>query len=510
MQTTKKAISKTICAKSAPWLIGLVLAAACMGAGSSSTSTAAGQNKFWFERDTKNPPVLQKNYQPLPSLSGLVKELRPAVVNIYTTQVIKPREQTRNSQPRTRRRFQDDFFADPFEHFERFFGIPRQREFRRNSLGSGFFISPEGYLLTNHHVVANASEIKIKMTDEREFEAKLIGTDAKTDIALIKVEPKNGEKLPHVYLGNSDKLEVGDWVIAIGNPFGLGHTVTAGIISGKDRIINQGPYDDFLQTDASINPGNSGGPLFDAYGNVVGVNTAIVAGASGVGFAVPINLAKQLIPQLRTTGKVSRGWMGISIQDLNEELAESFGIKSQSGVLVSQVFHNGPAAKAGIKPGDIILSINGENMTQMRELTSKVASLAPGSKANVEYLRSGKKRTTTMVLGEREEGEALAQGIEPRNRSSINLGLTLSPMTPDMAQRLGLDEKIQGLFVHEVDPASPSAQIVQPGDIILEVNRKRVKNLEDLNKALSKKRKKSNTLLRIQRGSAQLFVAIQP
>jgi len=373
------------------WIAMIFITFACVGM-SVSDGKAGTKGKVWQERSENQSPVLPKGYSPLPSISGLVKQLRPSVVNIFTTQVIKPRKTPHQRSPR----FQDpfgDFFGErrsPFDMFERFFDFP-QREFKRNSLGSAFIISPDGYLLSNYHVVANATEIKIKLADERSFTAKIVGGDKKTDIALLKVETK--KSLPYTYLGNSDQLEVGDWVIAIGNPFGLGHTVTTGIISGKDREIGHGPYDDFLQTDASINPGNSGGPLFDSSGNVIGINTAIVAGGSGIGFAVPINLAKDLLPQLSTKGKVTRGWLGVGIQDLTDELAENFGVKNKSGVLVGQVFEGSPAEKAGLKAGDIIISVNEKKVTETKELTTKIATIPPGSKAKIQVLRNGKKKT---------------------------------------------------------------------------------------------------------------------
>jgi serine protease Do len=335
-----------------------------------SAGQAAGEETLWQERSEAVSPVLPRDYSPLPSLSGLIKELKPAVVNIHTTQVVRPRMR-----------------RDPL--LEEFFGLPRgERKFP--SLGSGFIISPDGYILTNHHVVRNASEIRVKLADDRTYPAKLVGGDRKTDVALLKVKPKG--KLPTVYLGDSDKLEVGDWAIAIGSPFGLGHTVTAGIISGKDRVIGHGPYDDFLQTDASINPGNSGGPLFDASGNVVGINTAIVAGGSGIGFAVPINLAKELLPQLHKTGTVRRGWLGVGIQDL---------IPGKSGVLISQVIEDSPAEKCGLRPGDIIVSLNGQRVGETRELTRRVAILSPGSQASLKVVRGKKTRKITVKLAER-------------------------------------------------------------------------------------------------------------
>ena len=478
----------------------VVVLAACVGVGTANGSQAA--SKIWREKSQQEQPLLARGTSPLPSLAGLVKKLKPAVVNVYTTQVIRPRVR------RYHRRmpgYGDPFglFEDPFDFFDRFFQIP-QREYRRSSLGSGFIISPDGYVLTNNHVIANATEIKVKLIDERVFDAKVIGSDPKTDVALLKLIKARG--LPFAYLGDSDKLEVGDWVVAIGNPFGLGHTVTVGIISAKDRQIGHGPYDDFLQTDAAINPGNSGGPLFDTTGNVVGINTAIIARGSGIGFAVPINLAKQLIPQLKEHGKVTRGWLGVGIQELTADLAENFGVKPKEGVLVSQVFEDSPADKAGLKAGDIILEIDGRRMHTVRRLTATVASLAPGTKVKIKVLRDGKELVLYAKLGEREQGEAMAAGGAGPAGSEETLGMTLRPLTPEVARRLGVGERLKGLVVEEVDPDSPAAGMVREGDVILEVNRKRVKSITDLRRAL--RRGGNRILLRIQRGTAQLFLVI--
>jgi serine protease Do len=487
---------------SAPTLRFLAVVLLFSGLVISGNGTTAGEtDPIWQEKAEASPPVLPRGYSPLPSIAGLVKQLKPAVVNVYTTQVIKPR---RRRAPRRRDPFFEEFFggADPFD---RFFGIPRG-EFKARSLGSGFIVSPDGYIVSNHHVVANATEIKVKLADERTFKAKVVGSDQKTDVALLKVNAKG--RLPTVYLGDSNKLEVGDWVIAIGNPFGLGHTVTTGIISGKDRVIGHGPYDDFLQTDASINPGNSGGPLFDASGNVVGINTAIVAGGTGIGFAVPVNMAKQMLPQLRKSGKVSRGWLGVGIQDLTEELAENFGAKGKRGVLISQVFQGSPADKAGLKTGDVVLAVNGRRVKETRHLSRRIAALSPGSKAKLSVLRSGKQRSFTVKLAEREAGEVQARSGPTKEEPQAHLGLTLTPLTPAKARRLGVDEKLRGLVVMEVDRTGPTAGILKPGDVILEVNRTRITSIAGFRRVLAKS-KGSQVLLLVQRGASQLFVIIQ-
>ncbi len=476
-----------------PWFVIVFLIAifACVGFGAGAEP---GQgNNLWHERSNETPRTLPNGFSPLPSLAGLVKQLKPAVVNVYTTQVVKPRFSGRMQR-----------FHDPF--FDRFFGSP-QNEIKRNTLGSGFVVSENGYIITNHHVVGDASEIKIRTADERTFDAKLIGSDEKTDVALLKIEPKG--KLPFVYLGDSDKLDVGDWLVAIGNPFGLGLTVTAGILSGKERVIGQGPYDNFLQTDASINFGNSGGPLFDTAGNVVGINTAIVAGGSGIGFAVPINLAKELLPQLRKSGKVSRGWLGVGIQNLTEDLADNFGVAAKKGVLISQVFAGSPAEKSGLKGGDIILSVDGHRISDVRRLTRKIAAMPPGHKAAVVLLTDGKKRTLTVTLGERGKGElrALGRGEPGEKPQQADLGLTLEPLTGRQARQLGVSENLRGLVVTAVDPGGEAAGLIRRGDIVIEVNRMRVRSISDFKRALSRG-KKGKVLIKIQRGDTRVYLVI--
>ena len=478
---------------------------------STVSATSNKTHPLWKERSA-GAPLITAGTRPLASLSGLVKELKPAVVNIYTTQVIAPAPR---SFPGRRGRMNDplwDFFfggEDPFG----FFGSPG-REFKRSSLGSGFIISPDGYALTNHHVIAQASEIKVKLVDEREYRAKVVGSDPRTDVALIRLEIKNGEQLPTVYLGDSDRIEVGDWVVAIGNPFGLGHTVTAGIISAKDRQIGHGPYDDFLQTDAAINPGNSGGPLFDTAGNVVGINTAIVAHGSGIGFAVPINLVKKLLPQLRDKGKVSRGWLGVGIQELSPDLAAGFGVAPRSGVLVGQVFAKSPAAKAGMKPGDIITHIESQPMLNTRQLISTVAGFSPGRTVAIKILRDGKPMTLKVKLADRDESESADRETQdedetvkdPKGSSEDTgiSGLALEVLSDTQARQMKLDSSVRGLLVKSVAHDSPAAGLVQQGDVILEVNRKAVSSIAEFRATV---KSASRVLLRIARKNAQVYVA---
>ena len=296
------------------------------------------------------------------SFADLAEKLKPSVVNISTTKTV--RSGRFRSPFGQRSPFDRDFGGDDF--FERFFGEGPQRQFKQRSLGSGFIISPDGYIFTNNHVVEQADKIIVKLSNDKEYEAKVIGKDAKTDIALIKIKPT--ESLPVAETGDSDKLRVGDWVIAIGNPFGLEQTVTAGIVSAKGRVIGAGPYDNFIQTDASINPGNSGGPLFNMEGKVIGINTAIVAQGQGIGFAIPISMAKTILPDLKATGKVTRGWLGVSVQDITEDIAKSMKLKDRNGALIADVFKGDPADKAGMKSGDVVTEINGKKIKDTHEL----------------------------------------------------------------------------------------------------------------------------------------------
>lgn len=322
--------------------------------------------------------------QPVPNtFADIVDMEKPLVVNIYTTQIIK------------RQKIQDP----SQEFFERFYGAP-QKDTKKRSLGSGVIISSDGYVLTNFHVVAKATETKVRLADGREFDAKLIGTDEKIDVALIKIDAKT--ELKEAALGDSDALRVGDWVIAIGNPFGLAHTVTAGIVSAKDRMIGAGPYDDFIQTDASINPGNSGGPLFNIKGEVIGINTVILSpsGANvGIGFAIPINMVKEVLSELKEKGKVTRGWLGISVQPLTSELVAALNLNVTEGALVSDTDKGGPADKAGIKRGDIIVELEGKKITDITQLPRIVARIEIGKKINVKIVRDNEAKEVTAVIG---------------------------------------------------------------------------------------------------------------
>jgi serine protease Do len=414
------------------------------------------------------------------NFTQLATKAKPGVVNIRTVKTVKGGGRVFRhffGTPRTPNQERDPFD----EFFAPFFNDERQREFRQRSLGSGFIISREGYIVTNNHVIDEADQIKVRLYDEKEYDAKLVGRDPNTDLALIKIDaPADLTALP---LGDSDRLETGTWVVAIGSPFGLEQTVTQGIVSAKGRTIGAGPYDDFIQTDASINPGNSGGPLINLQGEVVGINTAIVPQGQGIGFAIPVNMARGIIDQLKASGEVTRGWLGVAIQDITPELAEYYGIKEQKGVLVTQVFPGDPAEEAGIQPQDVILAIDGKPITSSRELSRHIASLEVGKRAAVTLLRGSKEKTVQVKLAKRSETEARASDKGSGKEDAESLGLRLNELTPELARHLGLDEKDKGVVVVGITPGSQADEAdLQQGDVIKEVNRKAIGNLAEFRK----------------------------
>ena len=375
---------------------------------------------------------------------------------------------------------------DPMkDFFDRFFGDERPRNFKQRSLGSGFIIDQEGYIVTNNHVVENADKIEVIFKDEKEFDAKIVGRDPNTDLALIKI--KATRDLPVLEFGDSEELRVGQWVVAIGNPFGLDHTVTAGIVSAKGRVIGSGPYDDFIQTDASINPGNSGGPLLNLKGEVVGINTAIVAGGQGIGFAIPVNLAKGIIEQLKNKGEVTRGWLGVGIQDISKEVAAYYGIKEKKGVLVIEVFPGDPADVAGIKPKDIILSVNGKKLGTTRELTSLIANIGVGDSVKIKVWRNGETETFKVKIAKREDEKIAAKGT--RKEKHDELGIRVAELTPELARRFNLKDD-KGVIVVDVESDSKADDAgIRKHDIIKEVNHKNITTVSDLNKVIDEIKK---------------------
>jgi serine protease Do len=381
--------------------------------------------------EAKDANPAEARYQMVvPNFSALAKQVQPGVVNIRTVKT------TKEGGPVFRH-----FFGNPFgnrePNREPFGEGGPGREFKQRSLGSGFIIDTDGFIVTNNHVVENADQIKVRLADEREFDAKIIGRDPKTDLALIRIE--GAKDLSPLKMGDSEALEVGSWVLAVGSPFGLEQTVTAGIVSAKGRFIGAGPYDDFIQTDASINPGNSGGPLLNMNAEVIGINTAIVAQGQGIGFAIPVSLAQSVVAQLKERGSVTRGWMGVGIQDLTPDLAQYYGLKDQKGVLVTQVFPGDPADRAGLKVKDVITSVGGKPVASGRELSAAVASMPVGKDVPVKILRDGKEQNLTVQISERKDPEEQAArgGQTPEGDE---LGIRAADLNPESARRFGLEE----------------------------------------------------------------------
>jgi serine protease Do len=411
------------------------------------------------------------------NFTQLAEEAAPGVVNIRTVRTIKGGG-----------RVFRHFFGEPFggrrHPFDDFFG-PNQndpgREHKERSLGSGFIIDKEGYIVTNNHVVADADQIKVKLSNNKEYNATIVGRDSKTDLALIKIEDVSDlQALP---LGDSEKLKVGTWVVAIGSPFGLEQTVTAGIVSAKERIIGAGPYDDFIQTDASINPGNSGGPLINLKGQVVGINTAIVARGQGIGFAIPVNMAKRVVAQLKERGEVTRGWLGVQIRDLDENLSSYYQLKPFSGVFVEKVVPGDPADQAGIKASDIIISVDGQAVASGRELANIVANTPVGQKTEIRLIRDGKKKTIVVKVAKQADDKVQ---MASKDSSRDELGLEVAELTTERARQFGLDEDDTGVLVIEVERNSKADKAgMSIGDIIKGINRKKVKSIEDYQRLMA-------------------------
>ncbi len=402
-----------------------------------------------------------------PDFVELSKRLKPTVVNIRTVKHVKPRTGGRVPGP-----FMGN---DPFSDlFSQFFGqqAPRQPR-RQQGMGTGFIISADGFILTNNHVVQGADEVMVKLSDGREIKAELKGLDDKLDVALLKISDKAA--LPHAELGDSDALEVGEWVMAIGNPFGLAHTVTAGIVSAKGRVIGSGPYDDYIQTDASINPGNSGGPLFNSSGKVIGINTAIIANGQGIGFAIPINMAKAVADQLKATGKVVRGYLGVNFDKLNPKLAKSLGLTSDKGVIITNVEKGSPADKAGLKVEDVIVQFDGRPVHAETDLPKLVAATPVGKNVKVAIFRKGKRLELGLTVGQAKGSVAADPTAAP---TTAGIGISVSELTPEMARQLGLKD-VKGVVVSEVKQGSSAedAGMVR-GDLILEFNGQQVDSLQ--------------------------------
>ncbi len=471
-----------------PWLIVLgILLAAGAALATVAVRSRAAEGPLWT--DARQAPAVSATPWP-----GVAKEDSPAVVNISTTQVVKsPMAFDNGGNPN-----------DPFQQFyHQFLGnIPRT--YQAHSLGSGFIIRADGYIVTNNHVVANATDITVKLADGRKFPGKVIGRDEKTDLALVKIDATN---LPVLPLGDSEKVVVGQPVMAIGNPFGLQGTVTTGIVSAMGRTIGDGPYDQFIQTDASINPGNSGGPLVNSAGQVVGINTAIYSqsgGSVGIGFAIPINEAKGILPQLLASGHVTRGYLGVSVQSLTPDLGRALHLAQDKGALVAQVTPHSPAAAAGFKAGDVITAYNGHAISSNADLPRLVAATPIGQSASIQVLRDGKPLTLTARIAELSEPQQVSE-VTPAH---ARLGLSVQPLTPALAKQLGVTDAY-GLAVAGVQDGSPAADAgIQPGDVIVMANQKPLHRTADLQQVLAAQKPGEPTLLQIHRKDASLFVAV--
>ncbi len=497
-----------------------VAALACSRDSIAATPVPVRSDTPLYQDAASNAPAQAEPQVPIgATLAPLIERIRPSVVNISTTTEVK-HPQVRRPQPRPRGG--DDF--DDF--FERYFGgrpgpqPDAPEEFRGASLGSGFLLNAEGYVLTNNHVVKDATDIRVRLSDGREFGARVVGRDPLTDVALLQLQNAPKDLPPPVVLGDSDVLRQGDFVIAMGTPFGLRDTATLGIVSAKHRAgINPGgTYDDFIQTDAAINPGNSGGPLFNLRGEVVGINTAIVSPqiGQGIGFAVPISLAKALLPQLKERGKVTRGFVGVQVSDLTPELLQGFSLKpGTKGALVQGVVPRSPADKAGLKPGDVITHLNGKAVDSSGTLTRGVALVAPGQTANLTVLRGGEQKQFALKVAQRPEDEnAVARGDfqEPEQGNkepTPKLGLSLDQISPQMQSELGLENN-EGLVITNVVPDGPADRAnLRRGDVILEVNRQPIHKIEDVKAIIAKLKENDVVLLRVRRGDQASFLTLR-
>jgi serine protease Do len=471
---------------------------------------------------------------PLPSLAPLVKRLRPVVVNInskYKPQANKrrlPQGHPNLGQPNED---EDDESADPMERFFRRFGNPGQGQGQpdrreRSGLGSGFLLG-DGLVITNNHVAQiqeadgkfrAMDEIKVITDDQapggsHEYAAKLIGADPKADLALLRMEDPKAKALPGAILGDSDATEVGDYVVAIGEPFGLQATVSSGIISAKGRDQIGGPYSDYLQTDASINPGNSGGPLFNLRGEVIGVNSAIISGANTIGFAIPIGVVKQILPQLKEKGKVVRGFLGVQPQPLTQDTAEQLGLKSAQGALVADVVRGSPAEKAGLEAGDVITQVNGKPISDAFALTREVGSVPPGQKVKVDYVHKGKSRSLDVTVAVRpDEDDGARAGVvgEGDTHGGDPLGLSVDDLTPDLARRARIEPGTRGVLISEVAPESAAGSAgLEPGDMLVEVAREPVNSVADYRKAIKGVKAGDTVLLRLRRGNQAQYLTLR-
>ncbi len=448
----------------------------------------------------REPSVPKQIIETSKAFSEIADAISPSVVNISTTKIV--------------RRDLTPFFNDPFfEFFNPFRNFKMPRKWKEQSLGSGVIVSSEGYIITNNHVIEHANEIVITLYDKRSFKAKVIGADPKTDVAVIKIDADN---LYAIQWGDSDKLQVGEFVLAIGNPFGLSHTVTMGIISAFGRAnVGIADYEDFIQTDAAINPGNSGGPLVNIKGRLIGINTAIFSksgGYQGIGFAVPSNMARLVMDQLLQEGKVIRGWLGVTIQELTPELSKKFGIKSSRGALVGDIVKGSPAEKAGIRRGDIILEFNGKKVENVANLRNMVAQSKVASEVSITVLRKGKKYSLKVIIAElpREIAEVVPGDITEDLKLEGLTGLTVVELSREIARQLGLHKQEKGVVIVRVEPVSPAEEAgLRKGDVIQEIDREKIEGLNDYNKIVSNIKPGDTVLFFINRGGKKFYVAVK-
>lgn len=482
------------------WIIALLFAGIAAGLTISSRFDLINNSAAVSRQPLKVSPALT---QISDALSDVAAAVTPSVVNISTTKTVKQEVP------------QNPFFEDPF--FRRFFGEPdgsdnREREFKERSLGSGVIVSPDGYIVTNNHVVEGASEIKVVLSNKDEYKGKVIGADPKSDVAVVKIDAKG---LPAISWGDSDKLRAGDLAMAVGSPFGLSQSVTLGIISAVGRAnVGIADIEDFIQTDAAINPGNSGGALVNMRGELIGINTAIFSktgGYQGIGFAVPEKMVKLVMDSLIKTGKVVRGWLGVSVQDVTPQLAKQFGVEQPEGALVGEVIKGSPAEKAGLKRGDVIVSFNGEKVEDSGHLRNMAASTPVGNKVKLEIIRDKKKVPVEVTVGEmpKEVAGGKEGGAEAPGTSTALSGVTVQDLTPEAIDRLGLDKDTAGVLVTSVDSGSAADEAgLARGDVIMSINRKPVKNVRAYNGELRKLGKGEPVLLLINRQGAVLWMSI--
>ncbi|MBS1243202.1 MAG: protease [Nitrospirae bacterium] len=469
----------------------LFLTALFLAAGLSSSDIAAAREKAISPESVKTLSGLSE------ALADVADAVRPAVVNISTTSVVNMEDSPYG-----------DMFNDPF--FRHFFGDGHpgmKRKYKSSALGSGVIVNENGFILTNNHVVKGADEIKVILYDKREFKGKVVGTDPRTDLSVVKIEATN---LPTLTLGDSSKLKTGDVVLAVGNPFGLNQTITMGIVSAVGRSnIGLADFEDFIQTDAAINPGNSGGALVNGRGELVGINTAIFStsgGYMGIGFAIPSDMAKSVMDSIIKHGKVIRGWLGVSIQNLTPDLAKSLGIKETEGALIAGVENSSPADKAGLKRGDLITEMNGKKITDATTLRNVVASMAPGAKADIKIIRSGKELTITAVLGEYKEKKI----VKKTAYNNAFKGVTVQELTPSLRDKLNLPEGMAGVVVTDIASDSPSQGLLQVNDVIEEMNRKAVRSAQEYEAIVSKIGEHDTILLLIFRDGGSIYMTLKP